>query len=109
MRIRRYQGTNCNNLSDYVTLLLVKNHRLKSADTVIASELFNNFQNNSLEPVLFLWLNTIRLSRPKYLVTSLIDFEGYNKSFASIKSLLDMAKNAQGLMETIVTEWISPE
>ena len=48
--------------------------QLKPENSEVSKELINKFQNNSLEPMLFERLDSIRLCQSKYLASSFIDF-----------------------------------
>ena len=50
------------------------NKYLGPGNTVITKKVISRFQDSSLEPFIFKILNIIKLSRPKYSVTSCIDF-----------------------------------
>ena len=57
---------------------------LRPKNTVGMKNLITNFQNNSLEPVTFERLDSIRLSWSKYLMTSFVDMTVYMQSSASL-------------------------
>ena len=50
---------------------------------IVTKESINQFQNNSLERVLFEKLDTIRLSQSKYLIMSFLDFSVHEQPFLS--------------------------
>ena len=63
-------------------------NQLRPENTMIMKELVRKFDNNSLEPLLFERLDSIRLSYSKYLVTAFIEFFIYRQVFASFSELL---------------------
>ena len=69
------------------SLLEISNH-LWPKNIIVTKKLVRNFQKNSLEPILFERLNSIRLSQPKHLVTSFVGFSAYRQSFVSLPNLL---------------------
>ena len=66
-----------------ISMAMINDH-LKSENTVLTRELVRKVKNNSLQPVLFKRLDSIRLSCLKYFNTLFTDFFIYRHSFTSL-------------------------
>ena len=84
------------------------NEHLKPDDKLKTKEWINKFKNDSLEPVVFERLNSMRVSQSKYLLTSFIDFTMYKQSVSSLLTYCQLClQNVQGLMETMYSQTLS--